>query len=59
MLKDKIVDAVLDPALEKWQTKAPMPAPVPIPAGPCVLMWKQDPSVAEMGIRRIFLPRPG
>ena len=58
MLKDKIVDAVLDPALEKWQTKAPMPAPVPIPAGPCVLMWKQDPSVTEMGIRRIFLPRP-
>jgi hypothetical protein len=39
---------------------APSPIPVPVPtlAGPRVLMWKQDPSVAEIGIRKTFLPRP-
>jgi hypothetical protein len=37
---------------------SPIPIPVPIPAGPRVLMWKQDPSVAEIGIRKAYLPRP-
>ncbi len=38
----------------------PIPSPIPIPtlAGPRVLMWKQDPSVSEIGIRKAFLPRP-
>jgi hypothetical protein len=44
----------------------PIPLPIPIPppilipllVGPRVLMWKQDPSVAEIGIRKAFLPRP-
>ena len=38
----------------------PVPIPIPIPVinGPRVLMWKQDPSVAEIGIRKAFLPRP-
>jgi hypothetical protein len=39
---------------------APAPIPIPIPpillAGARVLMWKQDPSVAEIGIRKAFLP---
>jgi len=52
MVKVDIIDAVLDTALEKRQTN------VPAPAGPRVLMWKQDPSVAEIGIRKTFLPRP-
>ena len=90
MVKDEIVDAVLETTPEKRQTEvpvgfvpeptaeyrahrkllkatvsvgappvpSPIPIPVPIPAGPRVLMWKQDPSVAEIGIRKAFLPRP-
>jgi hypothetical protein len=37
---------------------SPIPVPIPLPVGPRVLMWKQDPSVAEIGIRKAFLPRP-
>ena len=90
MVKDEIVDAVLETTPEKRQAEvpvgfvpeptaeyrahrkllkatvsvgappvpSPIPIPVPIPAGPRVLMWKQDPSVAEIGIRKAFLPRP-
>jgi len=36
----------------------PVPIPIPVLVGPRVLMWKQDPSVAEIGIRKAFLPRP-
>lgn len=35
---------------------APSPAPLPLLTGPRVLMWKQDPSVNEIGIRRAFIP---
>lgn len=37
---------------------APAPAPVPLPFafGARVLMWKQDPSVTEIGTRKAFLP---
>ncbi len=83
MVKDEIVDAVLETTPEKRQTEvpvgfvpeptaeyrahrkllkatvsvgappvpSPIPIPVPSPAGPRVLMWKQDPSVAEIGAR--------
>jgi hypothetical protein len=38
----------------------PIPTPVPLPLpflrGSRVLMWKQDPSVREIGIRKAFLP---
>jgi hypothetical protein len=35
----------------------PIPIPIPRPlAGARVLMWKQDPAVQEIGIRRAFLP---
>lgn len=41
-------------------TPIPIPVPIPIPpillAGARVLMWKQDPSVTEIGIRKAFLP---
>ncbi|MBI1879111.1 MAG: hypothetical protein HYR94_12975 [Chloroflexi bacterium] len=33
----------------------PMPIPLPIAIGPRVLMWKQDPSVKEIGIRKAYL----
>src|SRR4029453_13175917 len=38
---------------------APAPAPVPpiVQAGSRVLMWKQDPSVQEIGVRKAFLPK--
>jgi hypothetical protein len=36
----------------------PIPIPIPVLVGPRVLLWKQDPSVAEIGIRKAFLPRP-
>src|SRR5947207_14331661 len=36
----------------------PLPIPKPIPMGARVLMWKQDPTVSEIGIRKAFLPRP-
>lgn len=32
------------------------PAPAPVLPGTRVLMWKQDPSVAEIGIRKAYLP---
>ncbi|NJD67488.1 MAG: hypothetical protein FIA90_02245 [candidate division NC10 bacterium] len=35
---------------------APIPIPIPVVIGSRVLMWKQDPSVAEIGIRRAYLP---
>jgi hypothetical protein len=39
---------------------APLPlppgVPLPVPRGPRVLMYKQDPSVSEIGIRKAFLP---
>jgi hypothetical protein len=34
----------------------PVPIPIPVLAGARVLMWKQDPSVAEIGIRKAYLP---
>lgn len=46
-------------------TALPIPIPIPIPLplprlmnGPRVLMWKQDPTVSEIGIRRAYLPKP-
>ena len=33
----------------------PVPIPLPLP-GARVLMWKQDPSVAEIGVRKAYLP---
>ncbi|MFL6706865.1 MAG: hypothetical protein ACJ8HI_01510 [Massilia sp.] len=37
-------------------TPAPLPVPLPFAFGARVLMWKQDPSVAEIGTRAAFLP---
>src|SRR5260370_13055614 len=36
----------------------PVPIRIPLPAvqGSRVLMWKQDPSVSEIGIRKAYLP---
>ena len=37
-------------------TPAPAPIPLPFAFGARVLMWKQDPTVAEIGTRAAFLP---
>ena len=37
---------------------SPIPLPLPLPIGARVLMWKQDPQVGEIGIRKAFLPSP-
>lgn len=34
----------------------PIPIPLPFLVGARVLMWKQDPSVNEIGVRKVFLP---
>src|SRR5215510_10671377 len=36
-------------------TPIPVPLPIPLP-GARVLMWKQDPTVGEIGIRKSYLP---
>ena len=40
------------------QPAAPTPAAPAAPAGARALMWKQDPSVTEIGIRKVYLPGP-
>jgi hypothetical protein len=42
---------MLDPA-----GPGPVPVPLPFAFGARVLMWKQDPSVSEIGTRKVFLP---
>lgn len=37
-------------------TPIPIPSPIPFIFGSRVLMWKQDPSVTEIGIRKAYLP---
>jgi len=37
--------------------RRPTPLPLPVPAGGArVLIWKQDPTVSELGIRKAYLP---
>jgi hypothetical protein len=33
-----------------------LPIPIPVLTGPRVLIWKQDPTVGEIGIRQVYLP---
>jgi len=39
-------------------TPAPSPIPIPIPvvSGSRILIWKQDPTVADTGIRGTYIP---
>jgi hypothetical protein len=45
-------------ALAAGPAPVPIPIPIPVPAlpGARVLMWKQDPSVGEIGVRKAYLP---
>lgn len=49
----KLLSATVQPG--KPKVGAPTPIPLSVP-GARVLMWKQDPSVAEIGIRKTFVP---
>jgi len=54
----KSMQLIVEPGLPK-HVITPIPHPIPIPSiivGSRVLMWKQDPSVAEIGTRKTFLP---
>ncbi|WP_051933386.1 hypothetical protein [Massilia sp. BSC265] len=48
-----------DPTMESGPEEEPLEAPaLPHAFGARVLMWKQDPSVGEIGTRRAYLPGP-
>jgi hypothetical protein len=37
-------------------TPIPIPIPIPLLPGPRVLIWKQDPTVVEIALRKVWLP---
>ena len=43
------------PGTPQGVTAAPIPIPLPLP-GSRVVIYKQDPSVAEIGLRKVYLP---
>lgn len=50
----KTMKATVEPAAPP--PPIPIPIPIPLPVGARALIWKQDPAVAEIGIRKVFLP---
>jgi hypothetical protein len=53
----KTLKATVQPGRPAAPTALPAPAPAPAGlAGSRVLIWKQDPAVTEIGIRRSYLP---
>ncbi len=52
----KLVKAASASAAPPLPSPVPIPVPIPVLKGPRVLLWKQDPSVVEIGIRKAFLP---
>jgi hypothetical protein len=45
-----------EPGQPRGDSKPAPPVPLPFAFGARVLMWKQDPSVSEIGTRKAFLP---
>lgn len=53
----KVVQATVKPGLPVGPMPVPTPIPVPIPLfGARVLIWKQDPTVKEITVRKAYLP---
>ncbi|MDP2663615.1 MAG: hypothetical protein Q8R28_23110, partial [Dehalococcoidia bacterium] len=52
----KQMKATVQPGAPVIPAPVPTPTPLPFLPGPRVLVWKQDPSVAEIGIRKAYLP---
>ena len=60
----KMLKALVQPGIPRSATTAaagpspiPIPLPLPLPVGARVLMWKQDPQIGEIGIRKADLGR--
>jgi hypothetical protein len=51
----KLMKATVQPGLPVHPIPIPIPIPFPL-AGARVLIYKQDPSVTEIGIRKVYLP---
>ncbi|HKP53754.1 MAG TPA: hypothetical protein VJ183_14020 [Chloroflexia bacterium] len=53
----KVQKATVQPGKPQGAAALPVPIPpIPVLVGPRVLLWKQDPSVSEIGVRKAFLP---
>jgi hypothetical protein len=52
----KARQATVEPGRPSALAPVPRPKAAPVPTGTRVLMWKQDPSVSDIGIRKAFLP---
>jgi hypothetical protein len=63
----KVVQVVVEPGAPRSQSANaqrahaipipfPLPIPLPLARGSRVLIWKQDPSVGEIGARKVFIP---
>lgn len=54
----KALQATVEPGRPTHAGAFPIPIPIPIPLlkGPRVLMWKQDPTVTEIGVRKAYIP---
>ncbi|MES3025154.1 MAG: hypothetical protein V4857_26565 [Pseudomonadota bacterium] len=55
----KVAELTLEPGKPRAaspEQPAPVPVPLPFAFGARVLMWKQDPSVTDVGTRKAFLP---
>ena len=53
----KTLKATVEPGMPAaFPIPIPLPIPLPVVVGSRVLIWKQDPSVAEIGVRRAYIP---
>jgi hypothetical protein len=52
----KIAKLAVEPGAPPRLGAQPIPRPLKL-SGPRVLIWKQDPSVSEIGVRKAFLPK--
>jgi hypothetical protein len=60
----KVTQVVVEPGLPRAESAAAgrsagpilIPVPLPLVRGSRVLIWKQDPTVGEIGVRKAFLP---
>jgi len=53
----KALQTTVEPGRPAAAPPIPVPTPIPLPlVGARVLIWKQDPSVTEIGVRKAYLP---
>jgi hypothetical protein len=54
----KLMQSTEQPGRPVQPVPVPMPGPLPFRTGARAVIYKQDPSVSEIGIRKVFLPEP-